>query len=160
VTRTPITVISDQGDRPELREFLFGACAFVDATALARRTHRAGAFNSIAVAFTLAWSMVRTMIALADASSSRGGDMSPDFGDGSIRMHGADTDTDRDGMRYLMLASTLRRLSLGVKPFGRVWEDSDHRRSSICDEDLRSASWCPDRRVGFRRISGAAPTRP
>jgi hypothetical protein len=47
--RHPIEVVrKDSGTR--LHGFLLGAGAFVDATALAQRTHRAGAFNGVAAA--------------------------------------------------------------------------------------------------------------
>ncbi|MGU3392191.1 diacylglycerol/lipid kinase family protein [Sphingomonas sp. M1A8_2b] len=117
-SRSPIEVIrKDTGDR--LCGFLFGAGAFVDATALAQRTHRAGAFNGVAVGLALCWAILQTLFGGANSAWRAGSRMRIKFaprGDEGVHAPGKNTDTDR--ARYLMLASTLKRMPIGIRPFG------------------------------------------
>lgn len=107
--RRPVEVMRGDGSRP-LRGFLFGAGAFVQATELAQRTHRAGAFNGVAVGLALGWAVLQTAFGRASGPWRAGKPM-------RLRLPG---DTQASAHRhYLLLAAALKRLPLGLKPFGR-----------------------------------------
>lgn len=108
--RSPIEISRIGRDEPMLRGFLFGAGAFVKATALAQRVHRIGAFRGLAVAMSITAAVAQTMLAGRDNPWRRGERMMVDMHDGS-RL---------DQRLYLVIGSTLHRLPLGLKPFGRV----------------------------------------
>ena len=110
--RRPIEVLR-RGETVPLRGFLFGTGAFVSATALAQRTHRVGAFNGVAVTLALGWAVLQTMFGAASGTWRSGEAMRLDatLADGGNVM--------QDGRRYLMLGSTLKRLPVGLKPFGK-----------------------------------------
>lgn len=92
----------------DLHGFLFGAGAFVRATELAQRTHRAGAFNDFAVALAIVWALLQTLFGRG-SSEWRGGE--------PIRVVAGD-DVIADGATFIMMASTLENLPLGIKPLG------------------------------------------
>lgn len=117
-TRSPLVV--ERRDEPgaAVRGFLFGAGAFVAATALAQRTHRAGAFNGAAVGLALAGAVGQTLFGPADSGWRRGERMRIGFDPHSVPMHGAALRSDR--ARYLLLAATLERMPLGLRVFGQV----------------------------------------
>ena len=116
--RSPVEVIrKDSGAK--LCGFLFGAGAFVDATALAQRTHRAGAFNGVAVGLALCWAILQTLFGGANSAWRAGNRMRIRFqsrGDEGVHAAGKHADTDR--ARYILLASTLKRMPIGIRPFG------------------------------------------
>ena len=60
--RSPIAIRRSDEQGVAVRGFLFGAGAFVDATALAQRTHRLGAFNGLAVGLAVAWGLAETFL--------------------------------------------------------------------------------------------------
>lgn len=108
--RAPIEILRPGSTLPDLRGFLFGTGAFVQATGLAQRTHKAGAFKGVAVGLSLGWALVQTFFGGRD-NSWRAGE--------TIRIRTPEgLDTQRDF--YLLLGSTLNRLPLGLKPFGPV----------------------------------------
>jgi hypothetical protein len=111
VVRRPVEVVRtdavEPGARP-LRGFLLGAGMFVDATELAQHTHRAGAFNGIAVGLALGWAIAQTLFGRANSSWRSGTAMTLAIDGGAAHTRA----------RYLLLASTLGRLPLGLKPFG------------------------------------------
>lgn len=112
VVRHPIEV-ARRDDEETLRGFLFGTGAFVSATALAQRTHRVGAFHGVAVTLALAWALLQTLFGSAKSIWRSGQHM-------SLRARPSEGgDVAVDDKRYLLLASTLTRLPVGLKPFGR-----------------------------------------
>ncbi|WP_375427378.1 diacylglycerol/lipid kinase family protein [uncultured Sphingomonas sp.] len=115
-TRSPVAI--ERRDQPggPVRGFLFGTGAFVAATALAQRTHRAGAFDGVAVGLALSWAVARTVFGPVSSGWRRGERLRLRHSDRSVAMHGADRAVDRN--HYLMLASTLETLPLGIRPFG------------------------------------------
>lgn len=117
-TRSPVEVQRRDQPGPPVRGFLFGAGAFVAATALAQRTHRVGAFNSAAVGLALSGAVAQTLFGPADGEWRRGERMSVRYDHRSVPMNGAPLTSDRN--QYLLLASTLERLPLGLKPFGKA----------------------------------------
>lgn len=88
---------------PERRGFIFGFGAFVRGTELAQKNHSVGLIDSAAVGVTLAGAALKTLF---------GGPEEP-WRRGQSARHLGET---RDW--FLILASTLERLPLGVAPFG------------------------------------------
>jgi len=117
-TRSPIEIVrKDNGTR--LHGFLFGAGAFVQATALAQRTHRAGAFNGVAVGLALCWAILQTLFGGANSAWRAGTRMRIRFQGGETSgAHAPGANTNSDRARYIMLASTLKRMPVGIRPFG------------------------------------------
>ena len=107
--RAPIEIWRPTGDAPDLRGFIFGAGAFVRATELAQTTHRFGAFNGLAVGLSIAGAITQTLFGGHQNEWRRGEPMrvSPAIGETAERAY------------YLLLASTLTRLPLDIKPFGQ-----------------------------------------
>ena len=109
VQRSPVEVLRKGSDLPDARGFLLGMGGFVRATELAQSTHRAGAFNGIAVALSLGWSIAQTLF---------GGPGNP-WRRGTTMHMQVDDQAPATRRLYLMLASTLERMPVGLKPFGR-----------------------------------------
>ncbi|KQR87567.1 diacylglycerol/lipid kinase family protein [Sphingomonas sp. Leaf343] len=111
VTRRPLEIARlDAPATPRVRGFLMGAGGFVSATELAQRTHRVGAFNGVAVGLALGWTVVQTMFGSDSGEWRSGTPMTLTTPVGAIEAH----------PRYLLLASTMERMPLGLKPFGPV----------------------------------------
>ncbi len=108
-TRSALRVSWSNDERADIQGFMFGAGAFVRATEVAQRTHRLGAVDGLAVGLSIAAAIARTVCG-GRSGTWRRGDRTVLSIDG-----GAQSVQDR----YLLLASTLERLPLGVKPFGR-----------------------------------------
>lgn len=113
VVRRPVEV-EHRDTGSTRRGFLFGAGAFVEATGLAQRAHRAGAFKGFAVGVALSWAIVQTLFGRASGMWRAGNRMHVRYDAAADAGRVADTDTHR----YILLASTLTRMPLGVQPFG------------------------------------------
>lgn len=108
--RSPVEIRYEGEEKPRLRGFLFGAGAFRRATALAQGVHRAGAFNGLAIGLSVAGAIGQTLFGSRQNAWRRGEPMLIDLPDcGRIERN-----------FYLLMGSTLERLPLGLKPFGRV----------------------------------------
>ena len=168
--RTPLEITPADDPDAKVRGFIFGAGAFVDATALAQRTHRAGAFNSIAVALALGWGVAQTMFGGADSAWRAGSRVGLEFDPRARRMH----DTRPDGIddRYLVFASTLHRMPAGLKPFGdprgglkTLVVDAPPRRLAVMTAPLLAGSQSLNlerrgyHRVDAHRVTIDIPTR-
>ena len=105
--RAPLEVRWDDG-RPSLRGFVFGLGAFVRATSLAQNVHKAGAFHSIAVAMSVLGALWGTVM----------GGARDQWRAGVPLCLGIDDAPTRTADRFIVLATTLKRLPFGVKPFG------------------------------------------
>ncbi|WP_082543248.1 diacylglycerol/lipid kinase family protein [Sphingomonas sp. Leaf339] len=153
VERRPVEIARDDGSRP-LRGFLFGAGAFVKATELAQHTHRAGAFNGVAVGLALGWALIQTMFGGAKSSWRVGTPL-------DLKLPGGTVDSKP---RYLLLASALRQLPLGLKPFGQPRDgmkllviDAPPKRLMLTVPALLAGSeadWM--RRAGYHHIDTAS----
>lgn len=106
--RRPIEVFRAGEETPLVRGFIFGAGAFVRATDLAQRTHKLGAFEDVAVGLTLGGAVFRTLFGGPRSGWRSGEPMRIGFGDAP----------PCTGDIFLLLASTLERLPLGVQPLG------------------------------------------
>lgn len=108
--RRPVEIVRAGSSDPDLRGFLFGAGAFVRATGLAQRTHKAGAFNGLAVGLSLGWGIAQTMF---------GGRRNPWRAGERMRI-GVEGSAPMERDFYMLFGSTLERLPLNVKPFGAL----------------------------------------
>lgn len=107
--RTPLEIWRDGADRADLSGFIFGAGAFVRATQMAQKAHRLGAFNGLAVGLSIAAAVGQTLFA-GKGNAWRRGEM--------MRV-ASDAEHVTEAPQYLVLASTLRRMPLGIRPFGQ-----------------------------------------
>jgi hypothetical protein len=107
-SRRPMEVVRAGAAAPELRGFVFGTGAFVRATALARRPHGIGLIDGVAVAITLGGAAAATLFGGPQGGWRAGEAMRLGIAGGPMR----------DGARFLVLASSLKRMPLGLKPFG------------------------------------------
>jgi diacylglycerol kinase (ATP) len=115
--RRRLLSLSTGGNRPPLHGMFFGTAAFHQAVRMARdEVHPTGARGSLAFAMSLALALWRALAGRHDRPG-------PIF-------HGQDMTIDLDGVRqsgeryFLVLATTLRRLVLGLMPF---WGDGRGR---------------------------------
>lgn len=106
--RSPIEIWRAGQPAAALRGFIFGAGAFVRATALAQTTHRLGAFNGMAVGLSIAGAVAQTIFGRRDNPWRRGEPMRVAPAGGAVI----------EAAQYLLLGSTLTRMPLGVRPFG------------------------------------------
>jgi len=106
--RRPIEVFRAGDPAPLARGFIFGAGAFVRATELAQRTHRLGALDDLAIGLTLAAALTQTVFG-GSSSSWRRGEL--------MRLRIDDQEAEQTRLS-LVIASTLERLPLNLKPFG------------------------------------------
>jgi hypothetical protein len=104
--RSPIEVSRPGAAQPFARGFLFGAGAFVRAVDLAQRAHRLGAFDGFGVAVTFGAAAVRTVLGGPRNIWRRG-----------VPMRIGPLSQTAEPV-FVLLASTLKRLPLGVRPFG------------------------------------------
>lgn len=107
-SRAPLVIAHQGNSATPVRGFLFGAGAFVLATRLAQSTHRAGAFKGIAVGLSLILAISKTMF----------GRKSNLWRAGEQMVLQADDAAAVERAFYMIFASTLVRLPLGLKPFG------------------------------------------
>lgn len=106
--RACLEVVRDGASTPELRGFLFGLGAFLRGTELAQKSHRIGFFDNAAIGVTIAGAAARTLVGGADDPWRRGEAATLSLGGGPPEA--------RDW--FLVVAATLKRFPLGLKPFG------------------------------------------
>jgi len=95
---------------PERRGFLFGMGAFVRATKLAQKNHGKGWFDNAAVGVTMLGGLARTVLGGAGDRWRRGE---------PARLSYMGPEATR---RFLLMASTFKRLPMGFKPYGEPRE--------------------------------------
>ena len=147
--RSPIEIRRLDAAVPVLRGFLFGAGAFVRATALAQGVHRLGAFSGLAVAMSITAALSQTLLA-GPANPWRRGDL--------VQI-GIDHGPSLERRLYLLVASTLERLPLGLQPFGcgksglKLLEVEAPPRRILTAVPALLAGWDADwlRRAGYHR---------
>jgi len=93
---------------PERRGFLFGLGAFVRGTELAQKNHARGLFDNAAIGVTIAGAAARTLFGGPADPWRRGEPAAVSFATAQ--------------QWFLVLASTLKRFPLGLKPFGEPHE--------------------------------------
>lgn len=103
----------DPDGAPVLRVqgFILGAGMFTQCTEAAQRAHKLGAFNSFAVLLTIVWGLLRSFFGAPSGTAMR-------FAVGPERAPLPHSGRGGLDQRYLLLASTIDRFPLGMKPFG------------------------------------------
>ena len=118
IVRRPLN-ISLPGDAGEqVQGFIMGAGVFTRGTQVGQQAHRWGAFNSFAVGLIIIWCLLQTMFARSSNIWRTATPMC--LRDG---IDGAELPRSRHGEpgeRLVMVASTLERFPLGIRPFGTV----------------------------------------
>ena len=110
--RRPLELRWPDGEHPPVRGFILGAAAYRRATEMSRQVNRAGVFQTASVALTLALAVDRALTGRPDNAWRAGEEIAVAVDDGSPHA----------GRRFILMASTLERLPLGVRPFGRAPE--------------------------------------
>lgn len=117
--RRPIMLTRlDDGKKPagQVLGFVLGAGNFTRGTRAAQDAHKAGAFNGLAVGLTIGWVMAQTLFGRIGNPWREGVRMAIELApDGAKLAHSGHGDPAR---RALLLASTLQKFPVGMKPFG------------------------------------------
>ncbi len=158
VVELPAQASAGEGgpDTPPLRVqgFILGAGIFTECTEAAQRAHKMGAFNSFAVLLTIVWGLLRSFFGAPSGTEMR-------LAAGPKRTPLPDSGRGGPGRRYLLLASTLYRFPLGIKPFG---PHRDGLMVTLVDAPLRrilalvpllatGAHWAGLARLGAHRLA-------
>ncbi|OBX18072.1 hypothetical protein A9995_12950 [Erythrobacter sp. QSSC1-22B] len=116
VTRRPLEVAALDGRSAPLRGFILGAGAYTLGVRAGQDAHSFGFFDSLAVGMTTAWGVLQVVFGTDRNPWRRGVGMDLRLlPEGRNLPHSGHGDPAR---REVLLASTLRRLPLGIKPFG------------------------------------------
>jgi len=161
VVRRPLTVALP-GEEGAVQGFILGAGAFTIATQAGQEAHRWGAFNSFAVGLTVLWGLLQTLFGLAGNAWRRGVPM--ELACGSTGEPLPHSRYGALGERFVMVASTLERFPLGMRPFGAVRSGLKLAnidapvRWMLALLPLMLAGWNPRflPRFGFHRIDAEA----
>ncbi|MGV3553734.1 MAG: diacylglycerol/lipid kinase family protein [Croceibacterium sp.] len=131
--RRPLVVANADDPAARVQGFMLGAGVFRRAISLGQDAHSWGAFNALAVGVTSAWALGQAMLA---------GKRNPWRQRSLMRLADAQGRPLPGGdQRYIMLASTLERFALGLKPFGPLREGL---KITVLDTpDRRSLLWVP-----------------
>ena len=116
VTRRPVEIAALDGQSAPLRGFILGAGALTLGIRAGQDAHRYGFFDSFAVGMTAAWGVLQVVFGSDRNPWRRGVGMDLRLlPEGRSLPHSGHGDPAR---RELLLASTLRRMPLGIKLFG------------------------------------------
>lgn len=115
--RRPLVVAQRDNADARVQGFVFGAGAFTAAVSLGQRAHRRGAYNAAGVFVTAIWGLFQALFGGARNPWRRGTAMRLSDGQGRELAHSG---IGRADERYLVFASTLRRLPAGIHPFGAL----------------------------------------
>lgn len=106
--RPPLRISWADGHRPCLQGFFFGVGAPVKATNLAQKTHKVGLFHNVAVAVTIATATLGALF----------GGARDEWREGVPARLTLDGEAQPGGERFAVVATALKRLPFGLKPFG------------------------------------------
>lgn len=115
--RRPLVVAQRDDYDSRVYGFVFGAGVFTTAIGLGQNAHRWGAFNSLAVVVTAAWSLLQALFGTERNVWRKG---TPIVLRDELGREMPHSGTGRVDQRYLVFASTLERLPAGLRPFGAV----------------------------------------
>ncbi len=116
VYRRPIKVDSEDNPASGVLGFILGGGAFTLATQAGQSAHRLGAFNSLAVGVTTAWTIAQSLFGSRSNPWRKGSRMTIALGaSGAPMAHSGVGDPD---YRQLLFASTLETMPAGINPFG------------------------------------------
>jgi diacylglycerol kinase (ATP) len=137
VTRRPLEIAALDGDSTPLRGFILGAGAFTLGVRAGQDAHRYGFFDSLAVGMTAAWGIAQVVFGTDRNPWRRGVGMNLRLlPEGRNLPHSGHGDP---GRRELLLASTLRRMPLGIKLFGDL---TDGLKLAVMDRPARRLMAC------------------
>jgi hypothetical protein len=106
--RPPLEVVWADQAQPAVRGFILGVGAFARATQMSQQVNRMGAYHGLSVGLTLA---------AAAAGALFGGDRDG-WRKGVPAIAALDDEPPLAGDRFALMATTLKRLPFGLKPFG------------------------------------------
>ncbi|WP_332767064.1 diacylglycerol/lipid kinase family protein [Phenylobacterium sp.] len=109
-SRAPLEV--SWADQPPVRGFILGLGAFARATQMSKAVHRMGAYHSLSVALTLTGAALGTLFDRKDSPWRRGVQA-------TVALDGG---AQASGPRFVLIATALKRLPFGLKPFGPLRE--------------------------------------
>ena len=109
VRRAPIEVELGEGAARRLRGFVFGTNAFCRSVDLAQRFHRFGFFEGLAIIMAIMGFVARSVFTPTRVEESQT----------TLRVALSDGRAVHRAF-YLILASTLQRFPMGIRPFGRM----------------------------------------
>lgn len=156
--RRPLVLTRDGSRQAPFAGFLVGAGSFARGIEAAQEAHRMGMFGGLAVGATLAWVVAQIVFGGARNPWRRGPEMELELLPSGERLPHADHGAEA-ARRSLLVATTLRRLPMGIKPFGAERDglkllavDRAHRRTYAA-APLILAGYLPDwlGRLGVHR---------
>lgn len=115
-TLRPLVVARPAPESRPVAGFILGAGAFTRGIAAAQDAHRLGAFGNLAVALTMGWGLLQIFLGGGRSAWRRGTAMALDLQGPDAA--GARLPDIGERHRVLLAATTLRRLPLGLRPFG------------------------------------------
>ncbi len=117
IVRRPLAVTL-----PDTRElvqgFILGTGAFMRGTQVGQQAHRWGIFNSFAVGLIIVWCLLQTMFARSTNIWRTSTPMRLRNGNDGTELARSRVGDPHE--RFVMVASTLERFPLGIRPFGTV----------------------------------------
>ena len=147
IIRRPINIALPGDAGEQVQGFIMGAGVFTSGTQMGQQAHRWGAFNSFAVGLIIVWCLLQALFASAGNIWRTGTRMR--LRDGAS---GAELPRSRHGdpdERFVMVASTLERFPLGIRPFGRARAGL---KLAVIDAPLRAmVAFLPVVLTGFDR---------
>ncbi len=158
VSRRPLVIERRDIEASRISGFIIGAGAFTTGVRAAQDAHRLGAFGGLAVSATVAWAVLQMIFGGARNVWRRGVAMElARMPDGRSLAHSDRVDTTR---RAMLLATTLRRMPAGLKPFGperdglKIMVIDKPRRRVFASAPLIVAGRQPDwlKRLGFHQV--------
>jgi hypothetical protein len=120
VSRRPLVLQRDDSAEPPVAGFLVGAGSFTTGIEAAQDAHRLGMFGGMAVGLTVGWGILQMIFGRSDNRWRSGQPMDVRLlPSGEALPHtGARDGKGSIDNRSVLLATTLRRLPLGLKPMG------------------------------------------
>ena len=116
IVRRPLNIALPGESGEQVQGFIMGTGVFTRGTQVGQQAHRWGAFNSFAVGLIIIWCLLQALFARSSNMWRKGTAM-------RLRSDGIELARSRFGdpsERFVMVASTLERFPLGIRPFGKV----------------------------------------
>ena len=134
--RRPLVLRREDATEPPVAGFLMGAGSFTTGIEAAQDAHRLGMFGGFAVGMTVGWAILQIIFGRSDNRWRRGQPMDVRLlPSGETLPHAGARDGRGDtDHRSILVASTLRRLPLGLKPLGT---ERDGLKLLVVDRALR-----------------------
>lgn len=118
IVRRPLNIALPGDNGEQVQGFIMGTGVFTRGTQVGQQAHRWGAFNSFAVGLIIIWCLLQTMFARSTNIWRKGTPML--LRDGIDGVELPRSRYGELGERSVMVASTLHRFPLGIRPFGGI----------------------------------------